>query len=384
MVAWRPRVTALVLASAAMGPAAGTAQQPAGDRAPRSISAKPQEFPEAFTSVRSLTALPDGRLVLSDAQEKKVMLVDFAKGTTAQLARSGAGPREYQSPGGTYRAAGGGALIYDQQQHRFLPITTAGRLLDVVAVPGQVNSTNVSDEGPDQFAVDTLENWYTLASRQSGGAGRDSLALLHIDKSGRISDTVGYLLQQESRSVPSSNPNIRLGLIVAFSPRDIWAVAPDGGVAIVKAAPYRVDWYRPSSGSAHGPAVPFTPLKVTAADRDAVLARMTSAPPPRVSINGQAPVSQAMPRVEPVLSDVKPPFPPQVPRIDEHGRLWVERSDVADAKRRTYDIFDRRGALVDRIQLPAGSRLVGFDSRSLYAVRSDEDDLLHLQRFQLP
>jgi hypothetical protein len=40
--------------------------------------------------------------------------------------------------------------------------------------------------------------------------------------------------------------------------------------------------------------------------------------------------------------------------------------------------------VVDRIELPAGSRLVGFDPDWIYAARLDADGFEHLQRFPLP
>ena len=70
--------------------------------------------------------------------------------------------------------------------------------------------------------------------------------------------------------------------------------------------------------------------------------------------------------------------------LDDSGRLWVERSLPADAKTTVFDVFDRAGRLADRIEIPAGSHLIGFDSRWLYTVRVDADDFEHLQRFPLP
>ena len=55
--------------------------------------------------------------------------------------------------------------------------------------------------------------------------------------------------------------------------------------------------------------------------------------------------------------------------LDESGRLWGERNLSAGVTVGVFDVFDRVGNLVDRIGLPAGSRLAGFE---------------HLQRFHLP
>jgi hypothetical protein len=72
------------------------------------------------------------------------------------------------------------------------------------------------------------------------------------------------------------------------------------------------------------------------------------------------------------------------PLLDESGRLWVERSLPFEVKTRVFDVFDRAGKLVDRIELPVGSRLVGVDPHWIYAARLDADDFEHLQRFALP
>lgn len=360
-----------------------TAQQPAGDRTPRRITEKPQEFPAAFTSVRSVTSLPDGRLVVTDVEEKKVLLLDFAKGTATPLGRSGTGPREYQDPGGASRAPGGGVVVYDQRQRRFLPVTTTGQVQDVLALPFQPQSWGSSSEGPDTFVPDTLGNLFTVGQPRRAADSRDSLPLLRIDRHGAIADTLGYLRQQEVRALASPSSNVTMQQLVAFSPRDAWAVAPDGAVAIVKAVPYRIDWYSPNKGVVHGPIIPFTPLRTTGADRDSLRARLNGGSTARVTGRGQTQTVRPG-ATEPILKDVKPPFPGQLPRIDEQGRLWVERSRTAAATRRSYDLFDRRGVLVDRVELPEGSRVVGFDARSLYTVRTDEDDLKHLQRFRLP
>jgi hypothetical protein len=72
------------------------------------------------------------------------------------------------------------------------------------------------------------------------------------------------------------------------------------------------------------------------------------------------------------------------PMVDETGRLWVERSLPAGAKTTVFDVFDRAGNLVDRIELPVGSRVVGFDRAWIYAARADADDLEHLQRMAMP
>jgi len=45
-----------------------------------------------------------------------------------------------------------------------------------------------------------------------------------------------------------------------------------------------------------------------------------------------------------------------------------------------YDLIGPDGALVDRVRLPEGHRVVGFGHDAIYVVRRDADDLEFLQR----
>ena len=73
------------------------------------------------------------------------------------------------------------------------------------------------------------------------------------------------------------------------------------------------------------------------------------------------------------------------PVFASNGLLWIPRA-TADGMLATplYDIIDGKGKLVERVKLPARTRLVGFGSNSVYVVRLDEDDLQYLQRHSLP
>jgi hypothetical protein len=48
-----------------------------------------------------------------------------------------------------------------------------------------------------------------------------------------------------------------------------------------------------------------------------------------------------------------------------------------------YDIVDERLGLIARAQLRAKSRVVGFGRQSVFVVRTDDDDLEYLEKYQL-
>src|SRR5262249_52798923 len=131
-----------------------------GDRPPRRITETPGEFPTPFSIIRSVMALPDGRLLVTDPQENRLSLIEFDKGSLQPLSRVGGGPREYTMVGGFHRAPGGGVWMFDQQHVRMLPISTAGIVQDAVTVPAPATVWTL--RGPDGVLTDTLGHYFRL------------------------------------------------------------------------------------------------------------------------------------------------------------------------------------------------------------------------------
>lgn len=364
-----------------------------GDRSPHGIAEPVAEFPTAFTVIRAIMALPDGRLVVSDAQDNRVSLIDFPGGTSRQLGRIGEGPREFRQVGGLYRAPGGGVFILDQTLHRLLPVLPSGALQDVVWSPTMGAAGFLSPRGPDLLSFDSLGHAYSAI--RSGGFTAPTSDLLRYTPGART-DTVTQLRRPLTRELKEESPGVQYQEVL-FSPEDAWAVAPDGRIAVVRAVPYRVEWFPLVGPAVTGPTIAYGPVDVTPADKE-LIASGAGGPPGRISVTvglfpsgGQSSAQPGKPTPIPVaallFAKVKPPVSfrdGRHPLLDERGRLWVERSLAVDTRGSVFDVFDRAGNLVDRISLPAGSRLVGFDQSWLYTARIDANDFEHLQRFPLP
>ncbi len=364
-----------------------------GDRPPRRVMELPAEFPAPFTVIRAIMGLPDGRLVVSDPQENRVTLIDFQEGRSRRLGRVGEGPQEFRRAGGLYRAQGGGVLLFDQELRRLLPVLPSGELDDVVGLTTGGAAGPWSARGPDALFVDSLGHAY--AAIRSGGFTAPTAVLLR-HRPGARPDTVTLLLRP-STEVMEGQVNGRPYQEVLFSPEDAWTVSPDGRIAVVRAAPYRVEWIPLVGPTVTGPAVRYKPVPVTQAEKELIASgaaesrgRLTvtrrmvpaSGPPPaRFGAPSPIPVEELL------FAKVKMPVMLRAgrwPLLDESGRLWVERNLPAGVNVSVFDVFDRRGDLVDRIELPAGSRLVGFDAHWIYTARLDADGFEHLQRFPLP
>lgn len=365
-----------------------------GDRPPRHLTEPAAEFPTPFGAIRAVMVLPDGRLVVSDPQDNRIALIDFPKGTSRLLGRTGEGPREFGRPGGLYRGRGGGVLVFDQGLMRLLPVSPTGALENVVGLSAGGIPGDWSTRGPDPVAVDSLGQTY-LSQRKGRLFASTTLVLRHHP--GVRPDTMAELLARQTKALQAKANGTGTYQDVLFSPEDAWTVAPDGWIAVARAAPYQVAWIPPTGPVVTGPAIRQDPIRIPRAEKE-LIASGAGGSRGRISVTlvrvrpgVLLPPAADRPTPIPVgdllFAKVKTPVnlrDGRWPLLDERGRLWVERSLPAGVKVSVFDVFDRVGNLVDRVELPVGSRLVGFDLHWIYAARRDADDLEYLHRFAMP
>ncbi|HEV7387362.1 MAG TPA: hypothetical protein VGN73_02000 [Gemmatimonadaceae bacterium] len=79
------------------------------------------------------------------------------------------------------------------------------------------------------------------------------------------------------------------------------------------------------------------------------------------------------------LPDYKPAFAPGSTRVDTDGNLWIRTSQNVDA-RPVYDVVNRKGELIDRVQLPANRVLVGFGENGAVYLAVRDGGTAHLER----
>jgi sugar lactone lactonase YvrE len=80
------------------------------------------------------------------------------------------------------------------------------------------------------------------------------------------------------------------------------------------------------------------------------------------------------------LPDYKPAFAPGSTRADAEGNLWIRTSQNVDA-RPVYNVINRKGELIHRVQLPANRVLVGFGSGgAVYLAVRNGPTTAHLEK----
>jgi len=82
------------------------------------------------------------------------------------------------------------------------------------------------------------------------------------------------------------------------------------------------------------------------------------------------------------LPDYMPPFTEGAVRADADGNLWVRTTTIVGG-RPVYDIVNRRGELVDRVQLPPFRTVAGFGRGVVYMAVQDRTGVVHLERARI-
>lgn len=365
---------------------------------PTRTLAKPvAELDEPFTTITSVRELRDGRVIVVDAREKTVQLVDFTRQQLAPIGREGAGPGEYGSVGRLYALAGDVTLMYDFANDRFLQL----------GADGKPTTTRRSDNGPygmnaTMVGIDSTGRVYLRVrppgSREEGGVQ----TIVRYDAATKRVDTITTITLptgKRSGAMILGGGMLKTFTNLPFAPEDVVAVGADGRVGVARVADYHVEWFAGGKRIAGKP-TPFEAVRVTAAEKRAFLESQVR--PGSFTVRGPA-GGQAAPQSRDAaglpkaalspeaLDDTgmewparKPPFPANAASIDHEGRLWIRRTSTHEDKSPRYDVFDASGGLALRVVLPPGSVLVGFGRRAVYVSRADEDDLRYLQRHAMP
>ena len=404
---------ALIAAAAALAApltAPLTAPLPA-QQAPRSLPAPNGVFEEPFSSVGvgTIRELPDGRVMVADARDKIVSVIDFRSGDATTVGREGSGPGEFGLPMRLFAARGDSTYLYDPLNQRYLLIGPDAKPVSLFRV--ELAPT----QGPGGMMVGGIS-----MARQVDGRGRlymetpgmrvgpngpeasDSSAIVRYDRATQRLDTLGMVkLQKANTQVSGGQGNMRvmMGGANPLAPRDEWAVFADGRVAIVRAEPYRVDWVMPDGTKRTSTPIRHTPIRMTDADRRAeeVLRERArsnsmmitmSQGPGGVQRSAQMGPGANAPPPQPLTDwpDVKPPFRAGMPSVlaRPNGELWVRRLEPAGARSTLYDIINPQGVVTHQVRIPEGWSLVGFGGGTVYTTKLDEDDLVYLQRHAVP
>jgi hypothetical protein len=262
----------------------------------------------------------------------------------------------------------------------------------------------------------------------------DSAALVRFDLATRKLDTVTWFKTPKVNFsiVTAPDGGVRVTSVVNPLPQgDDWAMLSDGSIAIVRGRDYHVDWVG-AQGITSSPKIPYEWERMSDEQKVAFIdsakvaiekarasgqfntqfasvasgageirttvggpaggpARDSAARPgaprdgsPRQTTTTDAP--QQLPTLTLIapsdLPDYKPAFTPGSTRADADGNLWIRTSHNVDG-RPVYDVVNRKGELVDRVQLPLNRQLAGFGPNGVVYLGVRDGRTAHLEKARI-
>jgi hypothetical protein len=250
----------------------------------------------------------------------------------------------------------------------------------------------------------------------------DSAAIVRIDLATRHLDTLAWIRTLKIKMEPTRDADGRItGMMSQINPLpviDEWAVLPDGTLALVRGSDYHVDFIASDGTKTSSPKVPFEWQRLTDEDKIAFIdsvkaARLrlgANAGNPMIAGAGGAAIALGGPgaaagggaagggggpqivfRMEGApgggggpggggqrggaggpnvqlnfippneLPDYKPPFFAGAERADIEGNLWIRTIPTkAIPGGPIYDVINRKGELIDRVQIPLDRNILAF------------------------
>lgn len=225
----------------------------------------------------------------------------------------------------------------------------------------------------------------------------DSAPIVRGDFDTRRIDTVAWVktpsqgrMAMEMKDNPAGGPpSMTLHMQVnPFPMSDEWALLSDGTIAIVRAHDYHIDWIDPDGTHRSSPKMPIDWRRYTDEERtqrvdsvkklvEAQLKRQTSVLPPGAP--------QIKMDVSVVPDSEFPSFWPPIQSgsvmADLDGRLWIlPTTSTHAANGLTYDVVNRNGEIVERVQLPKDCVLAGFGPHDMLYLTRAEGNATYLER----
>jgi hypothetical protein len=357
----------------------------AAEPAPRKPAGATIKVSSPLPYISGVAELPDGRLLVSDHRTPAMSVVTPATGAVASLGSAGAGAGQFVRPGGFYGTPGKGFWLLDRGLKRAIAVSPSGTLGESHSVlPRGSSGSSSSDFDLERLDARGMAYYLRRDMRASlsGGAAAASIDLIRFDPAAQQMTTIAKLLQRVAHSTTGGD-GMTYSRAVHGSPADGWGVAADGRVAVVRAVPYRVDWYSASGAETKGPVYPVDVIPMTEADKTARLAAQKAGGGGMAVGVSSAPGASATPGATMLFADTKAPFDPELTMVSPAGRVFVPRATPFGQDDAVFDVFDGRGRRVDRIQLPPTSRIVGFPPSSIYVREQSASGAFLLKKYEV-
>lgn len=338
--------------------------------------------------------LPNGSVLVNDPTKRQLVLFDSTLRKHKVIADTSTNsPNSYglrPSVGGLIPYVGDSSLFIDSESGAFLVIDPHGEFKRVMAPTRASDLTYISSATFGTAGFDSKGRLIYRAVRrtpqQMMGFGMpiagqttfiqqaDSAPIMRMDLDRRSVDTIAFMKSAIARqAITGNSSSMRVVSVVNPVPAaDDWTLTPDGVIAIVRAQDYHIDWLGPDGKMTSTPKMPFDWKRISPEEKQQIIDsvrkaeadRVAKLPPPGPAVPGVfLPTPAPFMTVDAKeLPDFYPPVRQGQVRADRDGHIWILPSTAAGAavSGLRYDVVNREGVIVERVQLPKGRTLVGF------------------------
>jgi hypothetical protein len=347
------------------------------------------------------------------------------------------------TPGGIIPYFADSTLFIDPRDLSMFVIDPAGGIARVAAVPRSQDAAALASNLVGSPALDSKGRIVygggrgariTAPAGGARGGGNlpmipefpDSSAIIRVDLTTRKIDTAGfYKISKTKMNVVQSEKGITM--TSEQNPMQIvddWAVTDDGSIAIVRGRDYHIDWVDADGHLTSSPKIPFDWKRLSDEDKVAVIdsartameaarAKMAAGGGPMVmgapgggggvtvmqfntrdggggdgavrkgaaegALGGMGQLTFVNPSE---LPDYRPAITAGSAKADLDGNVWIRTSATRAGAIAgpIYDVVNRKGELVDRVQIPSGRLIVGFGKGGVVYMMARDDKSAWIER----
>jgi hypothetical protein len=226
----------------------------------------------------------------------------------------------------------------------------------------------------------------------------DSAPIVRGDFDTRRIDTLAWMktpsqgrMAMEIKENPAGGaPNVTMHMqINPFNMADEWSLLSDGTVAIVRVHDYHIDWIDPDGTKRTSPKMPIDWRRYTDAERTQRVDSVRGLADAQIKRTIAAQTAGGGPQIKVDVSIVPdsefpqfwPPIQPGSVLADREAHVWIlptTSTNVANGL--TYDVVNRSGEIIERVQLPKDHVLVGFGPHDVVYLTKADGKVTYLER----
>ena len=347
----------------------------------------------------ALRALSTGEVLVNDVQRSRVLLFDRTLKTSKVVMDSAATGGATGGMGGSVSSGqlipfpGDSSLFVDVSSLSMLVLDPSGKVAHVMSLPRPRDAMFLAQ--PVGFGTPQVDPKGRLVYRgviinlpkppEPGAPPSftlpeqpDSAPIVRADFDTRKVDTlttIKALKPGKMSMAPDKEGNMAMKIVInPLDTGDEWAMITDGSLAIVRAHDYHIDWLDADGTKRSTPKMPFDWKRLT--DEQKQFKIDSIRPQIETQLKSQASRLPTIPTPNgprkilitfdfPPLKDIpdyEPPVSPGSVKADLDNRLWIVPRTAATGAEAglRYDVVDRNGEIVDRVQFPKGRILAGF------------------------